>query len=320
MPTVMTVQWKHVLFDPAVFIANHTFRVARVLGGVGAFPTLPARPYTTFASDARLWSPSQGAEAGLAPPFYEHEGKRFNFSFWSIKKYKNGRFQDGLSATNNNVRVTAPDGDIRLEATAFYYWNFGDDLGGHAVYIDAFDEVAQEFLPDRFADVIPDDMQGSLSAAADNGMVETNALKGTLVIRARSPMGDDASRQYQFQFWTNEQDLHLTAPATVPTIDGRDLRVTGGSVISALARYSPLPPPALPHIVLGREGGYIIGSPGDNEFLFVPFGGSPQPVGPWDPRLLAAVLAAAQSLPGPAQVIGQLEELRKRVEALEKPR
>jgi hypothetical protein len=309
MPITMTVDWKHVLLDPKVFQSNGTFRVARVRGGLSAFPIGASGKWE---SEHRHWSPDL---AGSAPDHYNYEGRRFNFGFWSIKEFLNGVFYRGGSNRTNEFDVNYTARAIRIEATALYYWDFGDGEGDHAVFVDAFDDANQQFIPDDFVDVIPDDERGSLTAEANNGRLSTNVIENA-VIRARTPTGDNIYLQYRFSRWTNEQDLSRISPKTVPTIMGRDIRIRQGSVIAALAHYNPTAGAAVPPVEVPPEGGYIIGIPADGPFIFVPLGGLPRPVGPWDPTLFAALLSSTQL----GQLTAQIDELRKRIEALEKPR
>jgi hypothetical protein len=340
MSDVMTVEWKHVLLDPLVFQRYGTYRVARVPGGVNAFPT-PVGGEGRWASGSRYWSPSL---AGFAPPQYEYpdpafepEPKRrrtFNFRFWSLTEQQNG-----IDTTRRSIRGTNDfnasygAGDILIKATAFYYWDFGSGPGGHAVYVDAFNETKQEFIPDDFVDVIPDNEKGSLTREANNGRLDTEPIeKPGVVIRARNPTGDNLIPMYQFNTWTNEQDLSRFGPETVPIIEGADIRVHQGSVISALAHYAEISP-QIPVIDWPLGAWLILGKPVDGSIIVIPRGGGgPTPVGPWGSLSLATLLASAQ--PGQlleqiadlqksaqsGQLLTQIADLQKRIEALEKLR
>lgn len=305
------VDWKHVLLDPSVFAANGTFRVARVRGGLLSFPLQASGSWT---SPITSWSPDT-PDAGYAPPSYDYEGRRFNLGFWSVKTLIGGRLNGAASHNDNEFSVSYPAGDIQIDAKAIYYWDFGGGGGPHAVYVDAFDDTNQEFIPDDFVDVIPDDDSGSLTREANNGRLSTEKI-GASIIRARSPTGDSIYRQYGFARWTNEQDLSRIGPETVPTIAGADIRIRQGSVIAALAHYAPVRGSDIPKVVIPPEGGTVIGNPADGPYIYIPFGGTPTPIGPMDPTLLASILLLGSGR-DPGQMI-QIDELRKRIAALER--
>ena len=309
MSVLITVSWKHVLLDPLVFQAHGTYRVARVPGGVNAFP-VPKGASGIWESENRHWAP---ALAGLARDHYDHGGRIFNFGFWSVKEFQNGYFNRGSSQQTNEFDVNYTSGIIRIEATAFYFWDFGDGRGPHAIFIDAFNDTTQEFIPDDFVDVIPDDEKGTMTANANNGSLGTDGIANA-VVRARTPAGDTIYMQYQFNRWVNEQDLSRISSDTVPTIEGRDIRIRSGSVIAALAHYNQIQGSPVPRIDIPGEGGFIIGIPADGPFIFVPYGGTPQPVGPWDPTLFNAIISPAQI----KQISMQVDDLKKRIEILEK--
>jgi hypothetical protein len=301
----ISVRWKHVLLDHTVFIASGTYRVARVPGGINAFP-VPEGASGQWDSPQNQWTPRT---SGSAPAYYLYHGKQFNFGFWSVKVFRDESFYGGNTINDNAFFLNYPAGIFRLEATAIYYWDFADKGGGHGVYIDAFDDTRQEFIADDFVDVIPDDAKGQLTAEANNGYLDTNKIPSS-VIRARSPMGDNVYRQYAFSAWTNEQDLSRFGAGTVPVIDGRDIRVSQGSVIAALAHYNPLAGAPINPVVIPHEGGQIIGIPADGTFLFIPHGGVPQVVGPWNPLTFTAQLA---------NLTTRMENLQKKIDQLEKP-
>jgi len=303
----ITVEWKHVLLDPAVFVANGTFRVARIRRRLGAFPVAAEG---RWVNDVPIWTPASGSDAGLAPSTYEREGKVFVFGFWSCKEFRNGHFDNGRSHHTNRFTVSAPAPDIRVEATALYYWNFGDGPGGHGVYVDAFNETLQEFMEEDFVYVIPDE-SGKATRAANNGFLSTDGIDDC-VVRAYSRL----RITYDFNLWTNEQDLSRFGPsglATVPTIEGTDIRIRSGSVIAAVARYGFNPSVTVPQLHLPREGGQIIGIPAGGPYIFWPFGGQPIPVPPVDPTVLTVPLSGHV-----AQLRSEVEQLHKRIEVLEK--
>lgn len=308
MPAVMTVNWQHVLLDPKVFEDNGTFRVARVRGRLGAFPV---KASGHWESNVRYWTPALSPEAGYAPETYEYEGRVFNLGFWTYKEFRNEVLDGGRSSDSNHFTVTTTANVIvRVEATAIYYWNFGDGGGGHAVYIDAFDETNQEFMSDDFVDILPDEPpEYPLTAEANNGRLMTETIE-SVIIRARPVL----RVFHEFSMWTNEQDLsRIDMGRTRPVIAGSDIRVRSGSVIAAVAHYVVNTSRAVP-VQVPREGGLIIGNPSDGPFIFWPVGGSPTPVGPWDPTVLFAMMSAGQI----AQLQGQIAAMQKRIESLEK--
>lgn len=310
---MLTVEWKHVLLDPVVYQSNGTFRVARVRGGLNAFP-IPMGASGRWESERRHWAPMV---AGLAPDHYNYEGRHFNFGFWSIKEFLNGVFSRGSSNRTNEFDVNYTTGAIRIEATAIYYWDFDDGEGEHAVFLDAFDDTNQQFIADDFVDVIPDDEVGILTGEANNGRLRTEMIESA-VIRARTPTGDNIYLQYQFSRWSNEQDLSRFGSETVPTIKGRDIRIRRSSVIAALAHYNPIGGAAIPQVEPPPEGGHVI-MVGSQLYLFVPLlpiGGPPRPIGDPDPLLLATLISSSQV----RQLTAQIDDLQKRIEAIEKLR
>jgi hypothetical protein len=314
MPTVMTVDWKHVLLDPVVFQQNGTYRVARVRGGLSAFP-IPNRSSESWTSEFRFWKPSL---AGYAGDYYDYEGRRFNFGFWSVKESVNGIFLRGSSNSSNEFSVSYVEGDIRIEATAIYYWNFGDGAGEHAVFIDAFDDTNQEFIAQDFVDVIPDNEKGTLTAEANEGRLSTEAIEKTgVLIRARSTIRNSIVNGFNFSAWSNEQDLSRFGPETVPFVDRTDIRLRRGSVIAALAHYYFFEHP-FPRVNWPQGWRQLIGNPVDGPVFFVPPGGSPGPgpIGPWDTAAPGILLSSSQL----GQLAEMIADLQKRIETLEKLR
>jgi hypothetical protein len=304
---VITVDWKHILLDPDVFNSHKTHRVARIPGGLSAFP-VQNRGY--WVSDDGNWPGSSGGD-GAAPPYYIYNNRKFNFGFWSIKEDGSGSISDGI-----NLSITTKH-PLYIYANAFYYWDFGGGPGSHAVYLDAFDTTNQVFIPDDFVDVIPDNSSRDLTALANNGMLITDDIKEA-IIRARTPLTNLVAdsrnlseAQMKFLKWWNMQDLRRSDPNadpnTVPTINDGDIDIKQGSVISALAAYDRGDPKNTGPNLNWTEGGYIeFGTPSDGLVILLPPGRGPIVIGPWGPRNLRE-----------STEVG-VEKLTKRIEALEK--
>ena len=241
---MITVNWRHIVLDPAVYTRNGSHRVARVNRSSGvAGGAFPAIRMSTWSDPGFTWSPDT-EEKGQAPERYSYMGSNFLFGFWSVLVHPSGFMPSGTTWHSSSTvvfdREMPPIINVSfsatVEATAWYVWNLGGGAGAHAALLDAFDLTACEFIADEFVDVAPD---SSLSPEANNGLLSTENIVEEKVI-ARNPTGDVLPPSYNFRYWRVIENLAFSAPGSdepPPSIDGRRITLHRGSVIDAVAFY-----------------------------------------------------------------------------------
>jgi hypothetical protein len=300
---MITVHWKHVILDEAVFSTYGTHRVARARNAARARGL--ADPFPVVARNAEpptpvsIWAPGDPAsggsvEQGAAPENYPYGPLTYHFGFWSILEQV-GR-ETRPSVTSNrfpSVNYTGPD-PVTVWATAWYVWDLGSGPGGEGVYIDAFDERSGDFIADDFVDVAPDDpATHALTQDANNGFLSTEGIKQE-DIKARSPTGDHPPVLYDFERW---EAVGAGGPvpftARVPNPPGSVITVRQGDRLRACAFYNGRPfsfPPIrdYPPFVI------LIGNLADGPYIVIRPGQPPVPVGPWDPTILGQLSAVPQ--------------------------
>ena len=271
----MRIDWNHILLDPVVYARHSTYRIARIPGGISAFPVgdsgnveysgnwNPRERDLGLVPDAerperRYYYVKPNGEVVKAPPSAAPEDARgFRFAFWS---YRTLTSEGPRWAHTIDPRPSQPNVDI---ATAYFVWDLGSGPGPHGVYLDAFNEGIGEFMPDDFVDVSPDD--AGQTTLANDGLVMTDGIKDT-TITARGRIAD-----LLFRLW---RIVYVPEGAEGPEESGGNtLIVRSGYLGYAFAfygyppGYQPPPPrawrqpeiiPFWQHVVGGKAGGSLV--------------------------------------------------------------
>lgn len=273
----MRIDWNHILLDPVVYARHSTYRIARIPGGISAFPVghngsveysgnwIPSEDNSGLVPDAqrperKYYYVNRDGRVITAPPnAAPADARGFRFAFWS---YQTSTSDGPRWAHVIDPRPSVPNVD---RATAYFVWDLGSGPGPHGVYLDAFNEDTGEFMPDDFVDVTPDDAAQTRTAEANNGLLTTEAIKDT-AITAR---GRIATVFYDllFRVW---RIVYVPEGALGPQENGNTLTVSTGYLGYAFAFYGFPPgyrPPALrkpeiipfwQHVVGGKAGGSLV--------------------------------------------------------------
>lgn len=270
----MRIDWNHILLDPVVYTRHSTYRIARIPGGISAFPVgnygsieysgnwIPRESDSGLVPDAQrpvrnYYYVTRDGAVGTAPPnAVPADARGFRFAFWSYQT----QTSDGPRwAHVTDPRPSQPNVD---RATAYFVWDLGSGPGPHGVYLDAFNEDLGVFMPDDFVDVTPDD--AGQTTLANNGLVMTEGIKET-VITARGRIAD-----LLFRLW---RIVYVPEEAQGPEESGANsLIVRSGYLGYAFAfygyppGYQPPPPawrkpeiiPFWQHVVGGKAGGSLV--------------------------------------------------------------
>jgi hypothetical protein len=273
----MRINWNHILLDPVVYARHSTFRIARIPGGISAFPVgnsgsleysgnwIPSERDSGLVPDAQrperqYYYVNREGRVVTAPPSAAPEGGRgFRFAFWA---YRTSTSAGPRWAHITDPRPSLPSVD---SATAYFVWDLDSGPGPHGVYLDAFNEDTGAFMPDDFVDVTPDDARQTRTGEANNGLLTTEGIKET-VITARGRIAT-VFYDLRFRVW---RIVYVPERASGPVENGNMLTVNAGYLGYAFAFYGFPPgyrPPALrepeiipfwQHVVGGKAGGSLV--------------------------------------------------------------
>ncbi len=267
----MNVNWNHILLDPLVYARHRTYRVARIPGGITAFPV--AR--RGVANYVESWTPRDAEsglvpdaespvnhyhinpDGGISPPSMRDSSARgFRFAFWSCLVQTSEGPRWGCTV---DPRPSIPGVE---QATAYFVWDFGGGPGEHGIYLDAFNEDTGEFLPDDFVTVNPDDREQTRTTAANNGLLMTNGINET-TIEARESLLSLFFELF-FNLW---RIVFAPDDRLRPLIDGATLTVNNGYLGNAIAFYKIsrrrtvreplLIPYGWQYVISGQAGGAV---------------------------------------------------------------
>lgn len=323
--------WAHIILDPTIYTSHRTHRVARIGAGIstfthafsdprlqgtfprggnyrptrteiGAVPEEQRPPYQYKASGNAEW----GDLRLLSPQETDSNARTFRFGFWSFITETN----EGPRGEFHNTSI--PDGAGVSSAKAFFFWDLGAGPGEHAVYLDAFDRTAGEFIPQDFVDVVTNSPESPRTAEANDGQLFTAAI-GPTKITAREVITDPFSGRnlYQFSHW---EPIYLPNPSLAPGIVDAELSIDSDYLGTLIAVYDQFPgePLNLPpqkdprkfwqNILSGQAGGPVIVIGGNFPW------GDMGPIGP-EP--------GDTFLPRLEKISYQIEDLNARMNALE---
>lgn len=185
---MLNIEWKYVLLLADSFSGH---RVKRRLQS-GAMPEV--LPGGSFMGPT--WSASAPPTISFAPP--AKPSSTYVFGFWSLK-YLTEKPAVGLPVVpaRTFTLTSDPTSMAVVQATAWYFWDFGPGGGEHGIYLDAFDVDAQDWLAQDFVMVEPDP-QHTLTPLANEGVLTTTAehiLNDSVTIRALPTLTDPFSRR-----------------------------------------------------------------------------------------------------------------------------
>ena len=124
--------------------------------------------------------------------------------------------------------------------------------GAHAVFIDAFDIEARDFIADDFVDVSPD---SSLTQRANqDGVLDTSAITANETITARDSTPSINPRVkhlngYRFNQWLVVDELtRFSAPSPGLQVNGHDIIAHPKDIMVAIAMYNEIARPVRAHL------------------------------------------------------------------------
>lgn len=224
---MLTVHWQDIVLTAGTYSGH---RVARVTGHPADMVIMNSgTDHDTGCHWART-APDHYDYPPDAPP---DQKNRYVFAFMSVTFRSASGGSPGGTIFNRTAELDLPcPGQWTAEARAWYVWNFGGGPGDNGVYIDAFDVIAGNFIPDDFVDVSPD-RTGTLTDAANDGFIDTDLLTETEVITARERLERGFLR---FSSWLTVDSL-TWPPDEGPTIEDSRITVHKSDRIVAFAFY-----------------------------------------------------------------------------------
>jgi len=233
---MLNVSWKYVLLTADSFSGHRVKR--RMLAGNA--PEVHSDGSYVGAN----WNASAPQSISVAPP--GTQPKRYVFGFWSLRYLadKPTSFVP-FFGTRDFPLTSEPTAMAIVEATAWYFWDFGEGPGDHGIFIDAFDVDQGDWLANDFVDVYPDPT-GALTAQANDGFLSTAATIPAgqrLTITARDPRNGIFLKQGFLQWLeistlTHTGDLAAGEPQVGGPVTPRDIVGHRGDIIVAIAFYN----------------------------------------------------------------------------------
>jgi hypothetical protein len=253
---IVAVTWQYTILELGSATAG--YRIAR-RAAAGYTPpryqsgvdTLVSTP-RQFTPDGNTWHRGAPSPIHYPPAVPYPNGFDYDFCFWSISAHDVVSMNTYASIVESaNVTETFIGGAWVITANAYYFRNFDDGSGDEALFVDMFDITASAFVPPDFVDVTPDPT-GALTAAGNNGYIDTGAqiaagVSNRITVAARDQVGI-----YQFDHWLSVPTLRHAGDSSLPPLIGQpdphDLVIGHNDDVTAFAFYNevPLKPPREP--------------------------------------------------------------------------
>lgn len=233
---MLQVTWKYVLLTADKFSGH---RVKRRMNSGEVPEVLPGGSFT-----GTNWNASAPPSIVFAPP--GSEPKRYVFGFWSLRYIvEKPTSSVPIFGTPDFALTSELMAMAVVEATAWYFWDFGTGQGNHGIFIDAFDVEQGDWIANDFVDVTPDPT-GALTVHANEGFLNTTTdvpAGQHVTVTARDPV-DGIFAKLDFLNWIEVRALtHAGDPAAgEPRVGGpvtpRDIVGHNNDIIVAIAFYS----------------------------------------------------------------------------------
>ncbi len=233
---MLYVTWKIALLTADKFSGHRVKR--RMLAG-DLPEVIPGGVYSGATWQANAPATYSFVPAGGAPSTYK-------FGFWSVRFITEKPLAQVPVVPSRTFSLTSDPASMAVvEATAWYFWDFGTGPGDHGIYIDAFDLDQQDWLANDFVTVAPDPGQ-LLTPLANDGLLTTTEehIPGPSVTISALDSLKDLFVRHRFVQWLEVPALtHAGDPTVGPPIVGvppqdRDLIAHRGDIAVAIALYS----------------------------------------------------------------------------------